>query len=463
MTLSERIGELVRTRTIIRPVRLPRALAIEKSFEQIDEKYARPSLINGTDHQALLIKLQAVAKVGSFSKLTLREMRLAASCLFDGEQPIANDLKLLDQFLDALRSIHSRMAIKRLIHSYCIKFDPNHAGIVRIGAFLREAVPNIQAQWDWPERERQYMIFDPSQAPGQLARLTLDSETPLSALANAGLRGNLLGGGLSVHAFLTAMQNIRERLERQPTLEEVERAIAWVQSDAGETYFTAQRSALAHALLLPWTRQEPTGEIRQRIQNYLLDAFGDPRIDRGSWLGAQESARDVLIRWLAQATLEQFLKVVDRVAPRHQWDYRRAFWGAYIGRGVVGNAWVAFGSSGAKVANQIATDTADKLMRRFATLAGGGADQAVLLLRIGDLVIADWSHNGRLRIWRRGDMRAPEFNLNSYLAADLRAESDFETVHLPPDGWQSRTEAHIRRQTGVRLSETEYMPRRKPR
>ena len=87
----------------------------------------------------------------------------------------------------------------------------------------------------------------------------------------------------------------------------------------------------------------------------------------------------------------------------------------------------------------------------------------MLLLSIGDLVIADWSHNGRLRIWRRGNKRAPDFNLDAYLATDLRADSDFETVHLPPDGWQGKTEVHIRRHTDIRLSEAEYMPRRKPR
>src|SRR5207253_3012307 len=131
---------------------------------------------------------------------------------------------------------------------------------------------------------------------------------------------------------------------------------------------------------------------------------------------------------------------------------------AYINKRMVGNAWVAFGSNGAHVARQIAKSTDDKLMRRFATLGGASSDQAVLLLSIGDLVIADWSHNGRLRIWRRGNESAPEFSLPSYLAPDLRADSDFDTVHLPPDGWQRKAETYIRRHTGISLTEAEYMP-----
>ena len=169
-----------------------------------------------------------------------------------------------------------------------------------------------------------------------------------------------------------------------------------------------------------------------------------------------------MIRWLAQATLEQFLKVVDRVAPNHQWDYRRAFWNAYIERRAVGNAWVAFGSSGTQIAKRLADHSGDALMRRFATLMAASSDHAVLLLQIGDLVIADWSHNGRLRIWRRSNPNAPELNRSSYLAAELRGDADFETVHRPPDGWQSKAEAHIRKHTGIRLNEAEYMPRRRP-
>ena len=154
--------------------------------------------------------------------------------------------------------------------------------------------------------------------------------------------------------------------------------------------FSAQRANLANALLLPFSQRDPSEDIHRRVQNYLLEILGDPRIDKAAWIGTDEAAIDVMIRWLAQATLEQFLKVVDRVAARQQWDYRRSFWGAYIERRVVTNSWVAFGSEGAQVARQLAKGTTDKMLLRFATLDGAGANQAVLLLQIGELVVADW-------------------------------------------------------------------------
>jgi hypothetical protein len=208
----------------------------------------------------------------------------------------------------------------------------------------------------------------------------------------------------------------------------------------------------------PWTSKEPDRRLRETIQS-LLEFLGDPRINKDAWVRSDETARSIIIRWLAKATLKQFLKVVDRVAAKHQWDYRRAFWSAYIEGQFVSNSWVAFGTEGAEVATRLAKSSDDKLMRQFATLGKAGSNQAVLLLQIHDLIIADWSHNGRLRIWRRGNSSAPEFGSASYIASQLRANPEFEIAHLPPDGWQAKAEAYIRRHTGIKLLQVDYMPR----
>jgi EH_Signature domain len=462
MSLSERLMELKKARMIIRRLQLPNSLNIDRSYSQVSQKHSQIASVGKVDYDALLTKLRLVAKSRAMSTLSQREMRLSASCLFDGEMRLADDHSFLAQFLDAQRSIRSRVAIRRLIHAYCSHFDPSHSGIRQISMFLREAVASIpsSARWVWPEMHRQFGLFDPTQAPARLAELTIKSPNPRKKLEEIGLGGQLIVSGLSANVFLSSLKLTQRNLLTDPKLEDVVRVIAWVQDDDGKTYYSAHRGAVANTLLLPWTEQIPDQNIRQRTQSFLLDKLGDPRIDRGAWLGVEDAARDVMIRWLAQATLEQFLKVVDRVAAKHQWDYRRAFWNAYIEKRVVANAWVAFGSSGAQVARRIAENSADSLMRRFATLGGSGADQAVLLLSIGDLIIADWSHNGRLRIWRRGNPSAPDLNLPSYVASDLRSDSEFDTVHLPPDGWQGKAEAFIRKHTGIRLLETEYMPRR---
>ncbi|WP_334356952.1 MULTISPECIES: EH signature domain-containing protein [unclassified Bradyrhizobium] len=465
MSLSQRVEELKGNRTIVRAPRLPARARIEKIYEQLCDRYAQVSPLDGVDYVALIERLRLAAHANDLSSLSLRDMRLSGSCLFDGDPRLADNAKFLDLYLGALRSIKSRISIRRLINTYCVHFDERHPGIHQIGAFLREMIATIPASegWPWVERHRQYGLFSPLQASARLCEATMDSQDPRKELELAGLTGPLSSGGLASSAFLRALAITERRLASNPSLQEVARIIRWAKGDSSSLHYSAHRGAIANALLTPWEGGDPEPSIKEAIQSFLIEGLSDPRIDRGAWLGVNQAARDIIIRWLAQATLEQFLKVVDRVAERHQWDFRRSFWSAYIERGYVANAWVAFGSNGAHVARKISETTADPLMKRFATLAGAGPDQAVLLLSIGELIVADWSHNGRLRIWKRGNGAAPQFNAPSYIAVELRKDSDFDIVHNPPDGWQGKAEGYIRRHTGIRLAEHEYLPRRRTR
>jgi EH_Signature domain len=458
MSLSERLKDLSGIRTIIRLPRLPTSPRIEQSLARTIERYDRPIAVDKVEYDSLIKKLLAGASV---SNLTLREVRLTVTCLFEGERRLIDDARFLTQYLGALRSLRSRIAIRRLIGTYIAHFDPRQSGIRELGHFLTEAISSIDCRWDWPQRHRQFKLFDPDQAAFQLLRLTTEGDNPRQELAKAGLVGPLSVSNLAAHVFLEAMKDTRRRLEQSGSIEDVDRLAAWVRGKNVRMHFSEYRNVLADTLLLPWTSKEPDHRLRETIQNYLLEFLGDPRINKDAWVRSDEAARSVIIRWLAKATLEQFLKVVDRVAAKHQWDYRKAFWSAYIEKQFVSNSWVGFGTEGAEVAKRLAETSGDKFMRQFATLGRSGSNQAVLLLQIHDLIIADWSHNGRLRIWRHGNSSAPEFGSASYIASQLRASPEFEIAHLPPDGWQPRAEAYIRRHTGIKLVQADYMPRRR--
>jgi hypothetical protein len=320
-------------------------------------------------------------------------------------------------------------------------------------------VSSIGSRWEWPRRHREFKLFDPDQVTSHLFRLTKDSTGPREELARAGLVGTLSTGKLAGSVFLEALKSTRERLDANGSIEDVNKLTAWIRGEDGRLHFTEYRNVFANTLLLPWVATDPDRLLRDKIQDCLLELLGDPRINNPAWVRSDDAARAVITRWLAKATLEQFLKVVDRVAAKHQWDYRRAFWGAYIDRQYVSNSWVAFGAGGAAVARGLADDSGDKLMKQFASLGQSAADQAVLLLQVDNLIIADWSHNGKLRIWRRGNRRAPEFGAAGYTASQLRAEPEFETAHLPPNGWQAKAESYIRQHTGIKLHQADYMPR----
>jgi hypothetical protein len=456
MTLRTRIEELRGARPIIRPPQLPAKLQIEEALGRAAARHDQPSKIDKIEYEALRAKLQGGASVAT---LTSRELRLAATCLFEGQTPLVDDPAFLRQYLGALRSIRSRNAVRRLIAAYMLHFDPKRTGIREISHFLREEVFSIDSRWEWPRRHREFKLFDPDQVSSHLFRLTKDSTAPRDELARAGLVGTLSSGKLAGFVFLEALKNTRERLEANASIEDVNRIAAWIRGENGRLHFTEHRNIFANTLLLPWVAADPDRLLREKIQNSLLELLGDPRINDPAWVRSDDAARAVITRWLAKATLEQFLKVVDRVAAKHQWEYRRAFWGAYMERQFVSNSWVAFAAAGATVARGLAESSGDKLMKQFASLGQAAADQAVLLLQIDNLIIADWSHNGKLRIWRRGNRQAPGFGASGYIASQLRTEPEFETAHKPPNGWQLKTESYIRKHTGIKLNQVDYTPR----
>jgi len=118
--------------------------------------------------------------------------------------------------------------------------------------------------------------------------------------------------------------------------------------------------------------------------------------------------------------LQQFFDVVDKVAQPDQWKFRRAFWNALYERGYISDAWVVFESNGAGVARRMFGKEIS-----FGVFESGGVQpgHSALLLRIGSLVVAEWSHNGKCRIWDEDSgIPAPRLFQKNYNAAELRTE-----------------------------------------
>jgi hypothetical protein len=94
---------------------------------------------------------------------------------------------------------------------------------------------------------------------------------------------------------------------------------------------------------LPWQQAAPEDALRERITEFLLKHFKDPRICPENWRKVPDEATSVLRRWLTRIALEQFFEVVDQVAEAGQWMYRRPFWMSYDKANVIEDAWVLFG------------------------------------------------------------------------------------------------------------------------
>ena len=58
----------------------------------------------------------------------------------------------------------------------------------------------------------------------------------------------------------------------------------------------------------------------------------DPRLTQSGWTSVSPAAKDVMLRWMVSASLEDFFALIARRAQEDHWRYRKAFWSAYLKR-----------------------------------------------------------------------------------------------------------------------------------
>jgi hypothetical protein len=240
------------------------------------------------------------------------------------------------------------------------------------------------------------------------------------------------------------------------------RAIEWA---------TVARSALAYpgawpdyaaSLFLPWLRDEPAPEHRNILIDAAVSWAKDPRVQPARWRPVRDAgaAYDVIVRWLTKASVEQFFEIVSETMTDRpdMWRARRAFWTRYLKADLIDAAWVAFCTDGVARAELAARRTGDSSLAMFgrcSTGNGKGAEHAALIMKLGDVTVVDWSHNGSWNIWPRGAPGAPDlFKHNTRRFMDYAPHelmnAPLRGSHDAPGNWRWRVEDLIRRETGRR-------------
>ena len=152
--------------------------------------------------------------------------------------------------------------------------------------------------------------------------------------------------------------------------------------------------------------------------------------------------------------------VLGHVARPEHWNYRHAFWKYFaVQKNYIYDAWVVFDRYGAAEARDVQGKISFATFNE--TVQQG---HAVLLLRIGSLIIAEWSHTGSCRIWdtSKGES-GPQLYKNRYRKAELQAQVNPEGVfgHYNPTGyfWQRKIADYLRSRCNIVLYQTDYQVR----
>ena len=446
---------------------LPPPVEIERARQSVEAQAAGLSKADFPpfDLGELKRRLLGAAAARTLDQVRNRDWRYAAWAFWHEDDAVARDERIVAGFFERASAKRSPSFVKALINAYLAKFSPTSPTTVAISARLLELLRS--GRWPalavWLERHESLRLFSPSEGPTRAGAVLLNAASIEDGLAAMGLDASV--SQAADHRFLAAcygasMYVAREAIgpNAQTSRKLVDRIIEWsrpVNAGARGIRYPVALAAMAEALLLPWQSRTPDAGVQRKIKEFLIGRVADPRLMPGAWATVHPSAVSILKRWLAGDTMAQFFTLLSRTAD-DIWEYRKRFWTAYYLRGAIEEAWFALGPLAAGAAHQVGLDSKGG---QFASLTNGYTpDQSVLLMKIGKFVIAEWSHNGKCRIWQESDRNAPALYESNYWAARLRRTPIYERVHGGSAGgrWQTDIAAFLRSRTGISVDAYEW-------
>lgn len=197
---------------------------------------------------------------------------------------------------------------------------------------------------------------------------------------------------------------------------------------------------------------EAAETLRQPVQSYALQEWQDPRISGGDvrWRNVSDKAREIFTRWITKEDLRFFFDVVAQACDDQKFEYRKAFWLAYLEhisfcRPVLRrDAEYLFG--GDPQALQYYRD------RRPAELRGGNPDQHAFIIQMEEFTFVEFSTAGACYVYHNADLPF-ELGDSEYYMNKLRSWSfhKHRVIHRGSEiySWQSKFASWLEYEIGI--------------
>jgi hypothetical protein len=465
----------VADRLLSRGRALPHEPESAKLLRKIGAAGAPPAPPPSDFLEGLRRQLAMASRGNKLSELTSKQLRYTPWLLWDGPSPAASLPGLLAVILDRARN--SQADLRRLIQAYLRDFSARAPGIGEAAQCIRRQLPNADTRLENRRKAHgEVQLFDPVKGPGHLAARLLSEEYPESILADYKLDDEILSRG----KYMLAVEDV-VRADAAPRLLDhgtmaLDRILKIVAPSKLQLRFESRRAETARALLGAWLtgRGEPEAALQEPVRRVLLNWLGDPRVsvNKQRWHDVGEQETTLVRRWLSRASLDLFFRLIDdQHTPGSHWPYRRAFWFAYLEKGAIDDAWLALGAEAYNSAKAIR-----ELGGAYGRLLSDGR-QSALLLRLGPLVVGEFTHIGKVRAWPADCLEAPQLGRQEYSKYDLMGEclpfpvnpyrgkggnsggTGLSHINSRQGYWQGSAAALIERHTGFRTSPQDWRPR----
>jgi predicted outer membrane lipoprotein len=333
-----------------------------------------------------------------------RDLKIAPYALWYGSEKLGGNPDFLNFYLGWLKENPLPSNWRRLIYVYLKDFGYS-VSFANSYAIMSKAIrsafshPDLKARLEqWKTRHEKYGIFAENFDLKKACKaFTSDANLDWQEFSSiTGLEGELNTAGYAEAIGVEFLNQLNASSKG-----EFVKSVQHYHLADKRLRFVDKRVQVIEALLSPWVKGGTSigDDVRKSVQEWLLLQFHDPRLpvhERSGWRDVRSDYKKVMFRWLVGESLDQFFAIIDQMALEHQWKYRKAFWKAYHEKGMLDEAWVALGPDAKFYAKRIFGNNLSA-----GELDGGThGSQSVLIVRIKDLILAEWSHNGKCRAWK---------------------------------------------------------------
>lgn len=386
------------------------------------------------DRQAIVGEMLRRLQSEDWDGATLASVIRAARVVFDTEFRTRWGLRRLRNFYIGETGESTRPAfLGAMMSIYLGSYEPGASHTRDLAAALNRSRHHLAGRWSRLVANAPYLL-NSRRVELTIGKALQGMDDPWAHLKAVGFQ-NPHANGLLYHVHLVYVTAMKSEL-RTPA--SVEQMLAWLRP-AGHDARASGAGEAVEALLSPWKSKEPPNALRDRLTEWLVSAYGDPRIRGGGvWAQIRGDHKSVLLRWLTGANIQFFLDVVTEVEESHMWQPRREFWWKLYQDKKIDAAWVAFSARATITAKRLANrEGRSDLAFGKQTSGGSRTNTSLLILKIGNRVVVEGSHSYKVHVFRSNDPMAPGL---------FELEYDCERIRLAPGhqeqahhrGWERR-------------------------
>ena len=452
------------SRSMVKRSRLE--VSVKNAFDNSDEfELSRPKRSVLVNDYTLALKVNKnLNEWENVTKKSLRNFSWMLLTSIDSEKKslveVNNFFKQYTNVLNRRKYINGWLT---LYFSILMDYPFENPHFLYVTKVLKEMLRNGQTQkakriW---ERCRQFGLLEDN-APELIVNHLNNKNTLDEIFQRIGLIGNLLNSRFCEQVYFKFLEQSADNLSKNNLqFATVKKIISESLSITGDIKYPKFNSTLIESLLTPFAVVNVEKRTKQIIKHFILKNFNDPRIRKDKWNGVESHAVSIFLAWMVDDTLRDFFTIWKFSSQDHSYDWnwksRRAFYKSYLDINAISEAWIVLGKDGGDLHKHFCIPS----MRygRFFLNSNKEPDFSALIIRIGNIIIVEWSCVEKYRVWSQSSTDCPIFYNISYHHNELTYSPTFESNHNgnARGEWQDELSNYIKNSTGIALIFHEYL------